>query len=111
MRAAVDAVVERKFGRGGPFNAGTAGPYRDNARVRGSAAVHDDEFKDCVATMASYVFDRFGKFPATVPSIFVLMYLQAHHEDLGFYDTHFDRGAYLETHARHMEDWHSVPPA
>lgn len=106
MRSAVEAVVARKFGRGGPFNAGTAGPYRDDAKFRGSAAPHSDEFRDCVATMASYVHDRFGKFPGTVPSIFVLMYLQAHHEDLGFYDAHFDRGAYLDTHANHMEHWH-----
>jgi hypothetical protein len=56
--------------------------------------------------MAQYVFDRFGKFPATIPSIYMLTYLQAHHLDLGFYDTHFAEGAYLETHRRHLEDWH-----
>lgn len=42
----------------------------------------------------------------TVPSIFCLMYLQAHHLDLQFYDHHFKPGAYLETHAHHMERWH-----
>ena len=44
---------------------------------------------------AQYVFDRFGKFPGTVPSIFFLTYLQAHHLDLEFYDQHFAPGAYL----------------
>lgn len=106
MRAATEAVVQRKFGPGGPFNAQTAGPYKENARVRGAGKVHDDAFKDCVATMAQYVFDRFGKFPGTVPSMFVLTYLQAHHLDLEFYDRHFAPGAYLDTHARHMEQWH-----
>ncbi len=106
MRAATEAIVQRKFGPGGPFNAQTPGPYQENARVRGAGKVHDEEFKACVATMAQYVFDRFGKFPGTVPSIFVLTYLQAHHLDLEFYDRHFAPGAYLETHARHMERWH-----
>ncbi|MCI0564802.1 MAG: hypothetical protein MN733_40565 [Nitrososphaera sp.] len=57
--------------------------------------------------MAQYVFDRFGKFPGTVPTIFILTYLQAHHLDLEFYDKYFNSGgAYLETHTRHMEQWH-----
>ncbi|NUM78861.1 hypothetical protein HUU40_31270, partial [candidate division KSB1 bacterium] len=106
MRAAVEAFVKRKFGEGGPFNANTPGPYRENARVRGAGKVHSEEFKECVTTMAQYVFDKFGKFPGTVPSIFILTYLQAHHLDLEFYDKHFTAGAYLETHARHQELWH-----
>jgi hypothetical protein len=106
MRAAVEAFVKRKFGEGGPFNPNTPGPYRENARVRGSGKVHSEEFKECVTTTAQYVFDKFGKFPGTVPSIFILTYLQAHHLDLEFYDEHFTAGAYLETHARHEELWH-----
>jgi hypothetical protein len=106
MRAAVEALVQRKFGPGGPFHPATPGPYRDNAAVRGAGEPHDEQFIECVTVMAQYVFDRFGKFPATVPSIHMLTYLQAHHLDLGFYDTHFAPGAYLETHRRHLQDWH-----
>jgi hypothetical protein len=63
MRAAVHALCERKFGRGGPFNADTPGPWKDTApsrrlprctarfpRVRGAAGAH--------------IFDTFGKFRA-----------------------------------------------
>lgn len=107
MRDAVDAVVRRKFGPGGPFHAATPGPYQDPARVRGSAQEHDDRFRACVTTMADYVYDRFGRFPATVPAVFVLMYLQAHHLDPAFYDEHFEAGAYLKTHADHMTRWHA----
>ncbi len=49
--------------------------------------------------------DRFGKFPGTVPTIFILTYLKAHHLDLDFYYHHFKPGAYLESHALHMECW------
>ncbi len=108
MRAAVEAAAQRKFGHGGPYNPQTPGPYKDTNKVRGSALVHSEEFKDCVGLMAQYVYDTFGKFPGTVPSIFVITYLQAHHLDLEFYDTYFEPGAYLETHARHMEMWHKA---
>jgi hypothetical protein len=107
MRAAVEAFVDRKFGDGGPLNPATPGPWRESPRVRGSAQVHDDDFKECVVTMAQYVYDRFGKFPATVPAVFSLTYLQALHLDTDFYDINFGPGAYLGTHAAHMEKWHS----
>lgn len=107
MRAAVEAFALRKFGPGGPFNSETPGPFKDSAKVRGAAEVHNEEFKDCVATMAQYIYDTFGKFPATIPSVFHIMYLQAHHLDLKFYDKYFNDGAYLDTHKRHMKLWHS----
>ena len=107
MRAAVEALARRKFGPGGPFHPDTPGPWKDTAKVRRSAQVYSEEFKECVATMAQYVYDKFGKFPGTVPSIYTHMFLQAHHLDLEFYDFHFKPGAYLETHKRHMERWHT----
>ena len=106
MRSAVEAVCERKFGRGGPFHRKTPGPWKNTPKVRSSAQVHDDRFRECVALQAQYVYDTFGKFPGTVPSMFLIMYLQAHHIDLDFYDTFYKPGAYLKTHAKHMERWH-----
>jgi len=108
MRAAVEAVCDRKFGAGGPFNKETPGPWKDSAKVRSAAEVHSDAFRECVALQAQYVFDTFGKFPGTVPSIFLMQYLQAHHLDLEFYDRFYKPGAYLRTHGTHMERWHST---
>lgn len=106
MRAAVEALCQRKFGPGGPFHPETPGPWKDSRKVRSAAQVHDDRFKACVALQAQYIYDTFGKFPATVPSMFLIMYLQAHHLDLDFYDRFYKPGAYLQTHARHMARWH-----
>ena len=111
MRAAVEAVHERKFGPGGPFHPDTPGPWKDSPRVRSAAQVHDERFRQCVALQAQYVYDTFGKFPGTVPSIFLIMYLQAHHLDLDFYSAFYKPGAYLRTHARHMARWHSEDSA
>jgi hypothetical protein len=106
MRAAADAVCERKFGPGGPFHTDTPGPWKDSPKVRSAARVHDERFRECVALQAQYVYDTFGEFPGTVPSMFLIMYLQAHHLDLDFYDEFYKPGAYLNTHAEHMKRWH-----
>jgi hypothetical protein len=73
--------------------------------VRSSAQFHSPEFQACVATMAQYIFDTFGKFPATIPAVFCLTYLQAHHLDLEFYDKFYQDGAYLYTHANQQKWW------
>lgn len=106
MRAAVEAFAQRKFGPNGPFHPDTPGPWKESSRVRAAAQIHSEEFKECVALQAQYTLDRFGKFPGTVPTILVFIFLQAHHLDLEFYDRYFDPGAYLKTHADHMKNWH-----
>ena len=78
---------------------------QESGGVRGSAAPMSADFIDCVSVMAQYIYDKFGRFPATVPVVFNLMYLQAHKLDTGFYDEHFTPGAYLKTHADHDRNW------
>jgi hypothetical protein len=106
MSKAVEALAERKYGEGGVYNEVTPGAWKDSSNVRKSAHHASQEFKDCIALQGQYVYDTYGKFPATVPSIFAFMYLQAHHLDLSFYDHYFKPGAYLTTHAEHMKNWH-----
>jgi hypothetical protein len=109
IASAVEAFAERKFGPGGPFNRDTPGTWSDSPGFRGSAQVHDEEFKACVALQAQYVFDTFGRFPGTVPTVFIMNYVQAHQLDLDFYDRYFKPGAYLRTRAEHMRRWHGQP--
>jgi len=106
MRTAVDAICKRKFGPGGPFHPETQGPWKDSKHIRSAAQVHDESFRECVTRQAQYVYDTFGKFPGTVPSVFLNTELQAHHIDLDFYDKFYKPGACLKTHATHMERWH-----
>lgn len=106
MHEAVAALCERKFGPGGPFHPDTPGPWKDSPKVRAAAQVHDARFRNCVALQAQYLLDRFGKFPATVPAMFVIMVLQASHLDTEFYDTFYKPGSYLKAHADHLANWH-----
>jgi hypothetical protein len=102
----VSATATQSVGPGGPFHPDAPGPWKDSAKVRSSAQVHSEEFKRCVTLQAQYVLETFGKFPGTVPSIFLIMHLQAHHLDLEFYDEFYRPGAYLRTHRDHMRLWH-----
>lgn len=111
MRAAVEAVAQRKFGLGGPFNPTTEGVWKDTPAIRSSAQPFSEEFKECVALQAQYVYETFGKIPATSPSLLCSMYLQAHHLDLEFYDHYFEPGAYLNSHAKHFALWHKAKRA
>ena len=108
MAAAVEAFCERKFGAGRAVQRRTPRAHgASQRRVRGAPRSTTSEFKACVAHQAAvHPYDTFGKFPGTVPTVFILNYVQAHHLDLDFYDDQFRPGAYLGTHAAHMEVWH-----
>ena len=92
MRDATEALAKRKFGNGRVYNQSTLGAWSDSPKVRGSAASYTEEFKECVALQAQYIYDTYGKFPGTIQSIFCLMYVQAQHLDLYFYDHYFKPG-------------------
>ncbi|WP_223884986.1 hypothetical protein [Nocardia colli] len=106
MADAVDALAERKFGRGGPYHPDTPGPFADNAQVRGSAAPWDKRFRELLTLQATYIDAAFGKFPGTVPSVWIMNYLQAQHIDVEFYDTLLTETAVLATHREHQRIWH-----
>lgn len=105
VAAGVQKYIERKYGPGGPFHPDTPGAWADSRKVRASA-LPAEAIQEIVTTEASYIYDTFGKIPGTVPTVHVLMYLQAQNIDLGFYDTHFGPGAYLSTHAEHAGRWY-----
>lgn len=105
MTEAAKDLVKRKFGEGGPFNKATKGPWKESSKVRSAAKFHKPDFQECVATMAQSIFNRFGKFPGTRPSVFCLTYLQAHHPDLDFYNEFFKERSYLYTHANNGRTW------
>jgi hypothetical protein len=107
MRDAVEALAKRKFGEGGVFNPNTPGAWSDSPKVRGSAVPYTEEFKECIALQAQYIYDPYGRFPGTIQSIFCFMYVQAQHLDLDFYDHHFKPGAFDHSQKTY-EKWHST---
>jgi hypothetical protein len=107
MHAAVAAFVERKFGPNGAYAPETPGPWKHSEQVKRTVTPFSEELVDCLGEVAQYIYEKHGKFPGTITTIVLPGFVQAHHIDTEFYDTHYQPGAYLQTHARHMDTWHS----
>jgi hypothetical protein len=107
MRSAVRAFVERKFGPGGAYDPATGGPWRHSRAVKESVSPYTEEFVECLGEIAQYIYDKHGKFPGTITTLVLPGFVQAQHLDTDFYDAHFEPGAYLQTHAEHMQRWHA----
>lgn len=107
MHAAVEAFVERKFGRGGAYDPATPGPWQESETVKKTVVPYSREFTDCMSEVAQYIHEKYGKFPGIRSTIMLPGFVQAHHIDTDFYDRHYGEGTYLETHARHAELWHA----
>ena len=103
MREAVKAYVALKFGPSGSYSTNKAGPFI-NADVKQTAKPPSEDELEAVIAIAEYIYDKFGKFPGTVPSVFVRYYTQAHRLDTHFYDKFFKRN-YLTTHMENVERW------
>lgn len=106
MHAAVEAFAARKFGTGGAYDPDVPGPWQESGRVKRSVAAYERDFVDCMSEVARYIHGKYGKFPGTRSTIMLPGFVQAHHIDTDFYDTHYKDGAYLETHAQHIARWH-----
>jgi hypothetical protein len=107
MREAVEIFVGRKFGAGGAYDPSTPGAWKDSKSVKADVTPYSGEFVDCLSEVAQYVYDTYGRFPNTFTTMVLSGYVQAVHLDTDFYDRHYESGAYLSTHAHHMERWHA----
>ena len=106
MHTAVAQFTARKFGPGGTYDPSRPGPFSESAAIKGRVERYSPELQTYLGSVAQDIYESYGKFPATVPSIFANVYAQAHHLDLDFYDNFIGADAYLETHAQHLAQWH-----
>ena len=74
--------------------------------MRSAAAPHPQQFKDLLTLQATYIDETFGTFPGTVPTVWIMNYLQAQHIDLEYDGTVLTGKAYLSTHREHHQLWH-----
>ena len=96
MEEAVLAFIDYKFAQGtGTFrDGGAATAWQDGAAVQAGIPGYSDQAIAATIAYCEYVYNRYGRFPAgSGPFRSVLAY-QAHHLDLGFYDTFYKPGAY-----------------
>jgi len=108
MDAAVDAIVARKFGANGTFNpfSDKLAPFKNRPDFLRQIPRTPEKSIEITKETCRYIWDNFGTFPAVVPPMALLYYIQAQHCELEFYDKYYPAGSYLKTHKNHMEKWH-----
>jgi hypothetical protein len=100
MDAAVDAVFAR------PAQA-SAVPHRRSEQEHRSGSLRiSAEGLACTKAVCNYIYDTYGRFPATLDAMHLMWAMQVHHIDTDYYDRFFGEGAYGPTHAAHMANWH-----
>jgi hypothetical protein len=109
MDAAVDAVVEAKFGANGIYtmDANREAPFLERNEFVAGVPRYSEKLVQCVKDICNYIYDTYGRFPMHVPTMSISnVWCQAHHLDLDFYDKFYGEAAYTRTQAEHNDDWH-----
>lgn len=110
MDDAVDAFVEKKFGSGSPLSPDYKGvlPFEDKVwqRIKPEYRRPSKKFIDMIKSFCNYVYDTYGRLPATINTKMIPVWLQVHHLDVDFYDKHLAREMITEAQRNHMELWH-----
>jgi hypothetical protein len=107
MDAAVDAVIGLRWGPHGIFSApnGKTVPWRERDLISGVPRPSEEAI-EATKLVCRYVWETYGRFPATIDPFLMTVWFQAHHLDIGFYDRYYPRAALPEHVRSHMEDWH-----
>jgi len=94
MRAAVEAVLELKFGAGGVFDGKNGiAPWKDSQRVcDGVPRISDVAFEATVA-YCEYLWERYRRFPVHVGPFRTVLGFQAMHLDAEFYEKFYREDA------------------
>jgi hypothetical protein len=107
MDAAVDAVVSLRWGKHGIFSEpeGQQIPWT-SADVARAVPPPSEEAIEATKSLCRYIWETYGRFPATIDPFVTTVWYQACHLDVEFYDRYYPPEA-LPPHVRsHMHDWH-----
>jgi hypothetical protein len=107
MNEAVDTIIEQKFGSCGIFTTASKQiPYLNKTSVTEVDKIPDDVIQ-CTKDFCNYVYESYGRFPGTVDSMSMPIWVVVHHIDIDFYGKFYPSEAVTETQRNHMADWHS----
>ena len=109
MDAAVDFVVAERWGAEGIFSAPDTQlvPWKSPDLAR-QVPRPSEEAIEATKTLCRYIWDTYGRFPATIDPFVTTVWYQALHLDIDFYDRFYPPEA-VPAHVRsHMHDWHDL---
>jgi len=106
MADAAQAIYDAKWGPGGIYK-DSPSPLKNRQALDLQVNKTSDWCLEATKVLCEYIWDTYGRFPATVDPMHMSIWFQAHHLETDFYDKYYVQGAYHENIARHMERWHS----
>jgi hypothetical protein len=108
MDAAVDAVVANKYGAKGCLtrNADGLTPLKDFNCISDNVVPYDERSIELTKEYCNYVFEKYGRFPATLDAIQITACLTLHHIDLDFYEKYYPPEVITDAYRNHMQVWH-----
>jgi hypothetical protein len=106
MDKAVDSVVDIRWGKQGLFEDETRPIPWTNRKVIDQMPRPSDEAIAATKTMCNYIWNTYGRFPATLDPMLMTVWYQAQHLDLDFYAKYYPAEVIPPRVANHMRDWH-----
>ena len=90
MDAAVDFVLDQRWGERGIFSAPESRqiPWR-SPEVARAVPRPSDEAIEATKTLCRYIWNTYGRFPATIDPFLMTVWYQAAHLDVDFYDRYY----------------------
>lgn len=107
MNDAVDAVVALRWGGEGIFSSPESHriPWSERAVAHGVPRPAPEAI-EATKLLCSYIWETYGRFPATIDPFLTTVWYQAHHLDVEFYEQHYPPDT-LPAHVReHQRLWH-----
>lgn len=100
-------MLDRRWGPTGFFAAPAEHrlPWRDATPVAGVPRP-SPEAVEATKLLCTYIWETYGRFPATIDPFLMTIWYQAQHLDVGFYDTYYPGEAVPDHVRNHMHLWH-----
>jgi hypothetical protein len=108
MEAAVLAFIEYKYApaRGTFRDGGAATAWSDGRAVQSRIPAYSHEAIAATIAYCTYVYERYGRFPASSGPFYYLVAFQAHHLDPDFYARFYRPDVLGSSHRGHDTAWH-----
>ena len=109
MGAAVQAIFDAKWGSRGIYKEeGGPAPYKDRQSLDKLVQKTPDWCVEATKALCDYIWETYGRFPATIDPMMMNIWFQAHHLETEFYDRYYQPGAYHRAVKEHMGVWHGA---
>lgn len=109
MDAAVDFVVGLRWGEDGIFSAAQKqlSPWNTESIALGVPRPTDEAIA-ATKVLCNYIWETYGRFPATIDPFLMTVWYQAHHLDIAFYDQFYPHEAVPDHVRDHLRVWHGI---